>query len=967
MIQATNILVSKPDTLGDLVLLEPLLRLLRESRPGAQVRVLVRDAYLPLVPLLDGGVEWLGIAANPFSTGPEQAWDQVEALLRVLRDNPPELIIAPHRHRCWLTDLLLASFPEARSVGLGADQEDPFFGEQLRRKLGLTVTPAFTERPALPPDLPEWRNAALVAQALGTDIASLRPPTLTIPDELQDEARRLLAGLGLEPGSFAVCAAAGHANVPIKSWPAAHFAACARWLHAEHHLPCLLVGSHDEAPYLKALAAEAGPDCVRVWTGGADDLPLLAALCGAGRIFLGNDTGAMHLAAALQVPVCAIFGGGTWPRFVPAASRFAALVSPMPCFGCGWDCCLADAPCVRSVQVEDTIGALRVLLSGGSPGIIQLSRLSAESLDFARKSSEGHRRLAALLSRRQAEFERTVQLAGEKDSEITGLKRAADEKDLEIGRIKEAALGKDTEIQSLKAAATEKDGEIANLKAAALGKDREIGNLKQASLGQDTEITSLKQACDERLALINRLSDEIHSLQAEASRLGTLCKEHQQAAEAAAALAEKTEQFYRALAPDAGAWAAQLNEARTEAARLGGELGARDAEVAALRQRVQGLETSLANVTAGLGSLELHRFHQRQLREKEDMIQLLHRSCVEREALIRRLSLGESAPARILAGLGGWWEARVTAPFRDGWERRVQDGHWMRLGELRQHEPRALRWDSRVRRVALPQQAPVIGIVTPSYNQATFLGSTLTSVLAQEYPKLLYVVQDGGSTDASPRLIAEQAAHLHAWESARDGGQADAIRRGFDRILPKLGPDDLMAWLNSDDLLAPRALGLVADYFARNPGVDAVYGHRIIIDGHDREIGRWILPPHRSGDLLWADFIPQETLFWRRRAWDRVGGLDPSLHFALDWDFLLRLEQAGAVIHRLPFFLGAFRVHEESKTHSQISKRGREEMDLLLKRTHGSIPDHATIDRQVTHMRARAALCSRLLSLGLRT
>ena len=61
-------------------------------------------------------------------------------------------------------------------------------------------------------------------------------------------------------------------------------------------------------------------------------------LLGEARLYLGNDTGAMHLAAALGVPVTAVFGGGTWPRFVPAAVCGEAVVHPLPCFGCGWDC-----------------------------------------------------------------------------------------------------------------------------------------------------------------------------------------------------------------------------------------------------------------------------------------------------------------------------------------------------------------------------------------------------------------------------------------------------------------------------------------------------------------------------------------------------------------------------------------------------------------------------------------------------
>ena len=83
-----------------------------------------------------------------------------------------------------------------------------------------------------------------------------------------------------------------------------------------------------------------------------------------------------------------------------------------------------------------------------------------------------------------------------------------------------------------------------------------------------------------------------------------------------------------------------------------------------------------------------------------------------------------------------------------------------------------------------------------------------------------------------------------------------------------------MAWLNADDLLLPGTLHYVASYFQRHRDVEVIYGHRVIIDEQDREIGRWVLPPHDADVLRWADYVPQETLilFWRRRLWERTGG-----------------------------------------------------------------------------------------------
>ncbi len=232
---------------------------------------------------------------------------------------------------------------------------------------------------------------------------------------------------------------------------------------------------------------------------------------------------------------------------------------------------------------------------------------------------------------------------------------------------------------------------------------------------------------------------------------------------------------------------------------------------------------------------------------------------------------------------------------------------------------------------AVSPRRPNISIVTPSYQQARFLRETMRSVLDQTGVGLHYVVQDGGSTDGSIDLIRENASRLHAWESARDGGQADAIARGFAKTTG--GPDDLMAWINSDDYYQPGALAFVADYFARHPEVDVLYGHRIVVDETSREIARWFLPPHDDAVLRLNDFVPQETMFWRRRLWDKVGGLDASFKFAMDWDLLLRFSAAGARIVRVPYFLACFRVHPAQKTSAAMHDTGQREITLLRERT----------------------------------
>jgi SAM-dependent methyltransferase len=258
----------------------------------------------------------------------------------------------------------------------------------------------------------------------------------------------------------------------------------------------------------------------------------------------------------------------------------------------------------------------------------------------------------------------------------------------------------------------------------------------------------------------------------------------------------------------------------------------------------------------------------------------------------------------------------------------VRNWRTPQLGVLRQYAPRRLEIPRRYLETSAPSPAPRLSIVTPSYNQGHLIGRTIDSVLEQTYPQLEYIIQDGGSIDSTPAILERYRPQLLHVASERDNGQASAINQGFTHAT-----GEIMAWLNSDDVLLPGALNYIAGYFVAHPAVDVVYGHRVIIDLEDREIGRWVLPPHDDRILLWGDFVPQETLFWRRRIWERVGGrLDESLLFAMDWDLLLRFRAAGAVFARVPRFLGGFRMHALQKTTANMADQGIQEMNLLRER-----------------------------------
>lgn len=892
--ESRSLLLLKVDTLGDLVLFAPTLRQLRAARPATRISVLIRESYADLAPLLAEGITWITTTAEPFGQSPKEAAAEVERVRAEIARVEPDTVVAATSRRTWFEAAVAgargAGSDSVRRIALGAET-DPYFDRELERMHGVTASSAFPEVITLPADEPDWRRSFRIADLLLGSTVPRTEPRLSARAEDREVARRWLAARGLEPGRFAVCAAAGFANVAIKTWPAENFAAAMRHVRERHGLRTVVIGHTAERAHLEPVARAV--DGAELWLGARGELPLLVALVAEAGLFVGNDTGALHLAAAVEIPVIGVYGGGTWPRFAPASTRSVAVVEPLPCFGCGWDCALADAPCVKDLPVSAVTEAVDTLLGND---FIPNTAGRVHTLDRLPASTRSMMAAAATRYRELREDHRQRQL----------------------------------KLAEQEAGIAEKEASIA---------------------GKETEIDALKAACNEREQLVIRVHGHAHAL---TDQLNRLQSEH-------ALLKASLDR----LPPEAREQARVINEQAVHIRNI--------EALCTLRGReIEELKATAENLRAGLGNLELAKHYGRLLAEKEAVIQSLQRGNVERERVIRELAANATGPTAGLRKLGVALNAMVreklTRPLDEWLHRRVVDQHWMQIGLLRHYAPRPLAWDERIpRRKVAAEALPRIGLVTPSYGQEAFVERTMDSVLTQAYPKLHYVVQDGGSKDRSAELIARRAAQLHHWESARDKGQADAIRKGFMRLEGALGDADVMAWLNSDDLLGPGVLEFVGDYFARHPEVDVIYGHRIIIDEADRDVGRWVMPRHDAATLEWIDYVPQETLFWRKRAWDRAGGIDPSFQFALDWDLLARFQQSGARMVRVPFFLGAFRVHPEQKTSAAIHTIGAEEMRRIRTRFHGERADEGEmIERHARRTRFRGAVTSRLLELGIR-
>ncbi len=226
---------------------------------------------------------------------------------------------------------------------------------------------------------------------------------------------------------------------------------------------------------------------------------------------------------------------------------------------------------------------------------------------------------------------------------------------------------------------------------------------------------------------------------------------------------------------------------------------------------------------------------------------------------------------------------------------------------------------------------PSLTLVTPSFNQGAFLEAAIRSVVGQGYPKLEYVIMDGGSTDQSLDIIRKYEASLTRWVSEADGGQYDAINRGF-----RGTTGEVMGWLNSDDMLTPWALSVVGEIFAHFPEIEWLttllpieWNERGQLVGCRSRGGYTARQFFRGANLASGrsyarGWIQQESTFWRRSLWDRVGArLDASLAYAADFELWTRFFQQ-AELYTVAVPLGGFRVHQAQKTSVRLHEYVRE-------------------------------------------
>lgn len=263
---------------------------------------------------------------------------------------------------------------------------------------------------------------------------------------------------------------------------------------------------------------------------------------------------------------------------------------------------------------------------------------------------------------------------------------------------------------------------------------------------------------------------------------------------------------------------------------------------------------------------------------------------------------------------------------------------------------------------------PKISIVTPNKNGGQFLEQCMLSILNQEYPNLEYIVIDGGSSDNSIAIIRKYEKRLAFWSSEPDKSPADAVNKGFQHAT-----GSIMAWLNSDDLLFPGSLRIVADIFTSFPEVQWVMGRPTFVDSNGQIIKKFFINKELTPRPLfvtesmftawtrWSkhrfynnDFlaIQQESTFWTRALWEKCGGRMNVDALACDFDLWLRFFD-HARLYTTTAALGGFRYHSDRQLSIQERKNYVNICHELLNKKLSSLPPEELEDSRQRWKKSR--------------
>lgn len=231
---------------------------------------------------------------------------------------------------------------------------------------------------------------------------------------------------------------------------------------------------------------------------------------------------------------------------------------------------------------------------------------------------------------------------------------------------------------------------------------------------------------------------------------------------------------------------------------------------------------------------------------------------------------------------------------------------------------------------------PLVSIITPSYQQGQFIKETIESVLSQDYSNLEHIVVDGGSTDNTINILKsyDYLGDSFRWLSEKDRGQAHAINKGL-----SMARGEIIGWLNSDDTYTPHAVEKAVSTLKQNSDWGMVYGLANYTDDKNQVLFPYPVEPFKLERLYETCFICQPATFIRKAVFDKVGGIDESFHFCMDYELWMRISKQFT-IGFIENHLATSRLHKDSKTMTQYQSVALPEIIRASIKNYGSVANH---------------------------
>lgn len=626
-----RILVSNPDTIGDVVLRQPLLRALQEA--GHTLMLLVRPLVEPIAPMVAPGASVRTIGIDAYHPYLEAGDDLLAGVVEEARRFAPDIVVAAPFQWTAVEERLAAELTDARVVAFaGRRYVDPRVGPRAGPGLRTDVrVEAEEETPELE------KNARLAAAVLGREV-SLPLPSIEATPEALAAADAELEARGLGPGTFWAACVGESASTAVRNWPLDRWSRTLAAWSKEHGRRFLLIGQAGEREASERVRAGMGEGAAAGWHGSEHaSLPTLVGLLARSAGYVGRDTGPMHLAAALGKPVLAVFGGGTWPRFVPAASRGVVVTVPVPCAGCGWRCHLPSSYCIKEVPEAEVLraagelergevnGCIVRLLEPAGGAVALLERIGRESAEAVRRMAGRPRAGADAGVSAVGDANATVALTVERSIQsVAEAHDRAGRAEMKMHELGQQLAGLRAHAAKLEAAREEHDRARAQLAA-------QVADARKAAVEAEARAAAAEELLRERTAELivarEKLAAKEAKTRGEAELRAELEAEHRRALAAA----------------EAGL--------RTRESRLKERLAAAEVELAKRDAQAQDLRTRLDRVEA----------------ERESMGQAMRRQQTEIATLRTRL---DELLASRWRKLGQRLHLAMTLP----WEREAPRG-----------------------------------------------------------------------------------------------------------------------------------------------------------------------------------------------------------------------------------------------------------------------------------------------------